>query len=206
VRLRTWLSWTLVAVACAIGCAGRSEDTVPGRGGGSSNAGHGGTGVGTGAGRGGSEAAGAGGGLGASGGNAGTSGVGASALPTCLRPAESGPCNAYFERFAFNGRTLTCEPFVYGGCGDNGNNFETAAACEATCVTEYADCDPISRDEGCPCDDARDCAFGSCSNAIYELTMDGYPECPPSPIGVCTGGGAEACSCPLAGGDAFCTP
>jgi hypothetical protein len=144
------------------------------------------------------------GGLGANGGNAGAAGT--AALPTCLLPAESGPCNAYFERFAFNGATLACEPFVYGGCGDNGNNFETVAACEAACVSQYSDCGPFSRSEGCPCDDARDCEFGSCSNAVYELTMDGYPSCPPSPIGVCTGGGAESCTCPLAGGDAFCAP
>ncbi len=185
-------SWFVVAVACTLGCAGRSEGTLPGSGGGSSIAGQGGTGVG-----------GASGGRGGSGAAGGPS---SPALPACLRPAETGPCNAYFERFAFNGATLTCEPFVYGGCGDNGNNFETAAACEATCVSQYSDCDPISRGEGCPCEDARDCAFGSCSNAVYELTMDGYPSCPPSPIGVCAGGGAESCTCPIAGGDAFCRP
>jgi hypothetical protein len=127
-------------------------------------------------------------------------------LPTCLQPAEAGTCRGYLERFAFNGATLSCEPFVYGGCGGNGNNFETAGECEATCVSQYSHCDPISRDKGCPCDDARDCAYGSCSNAIYELTSDGYPDCPPSPIGVCAGSGAESCDCPLAGGDSFCRP
>jgi hypothetical protein len=183
--------WFVVALACTLGCAGRSEGTLVGPGGGSSLAGQGGTG-------GGAASAGQGGsGLEAA--------AGSSALPTCLKAAESGPCNAAFTRFAFNGATLTCEPFVFGGCGGNGNNFETAEACEATCASEYADCDPISRGRGCPCDDARDCAFGYCSNAIYELTLDGHPNCPPSTIGVCTGG-AESCTCPLEGGDAFCAP
>jgi hypothetical protein len=205
IHFATSWSWFLVAVACTLGCAGRSEETLPGSGGASSSAGRGGSGTGgSSAGRGSSEAAGASGANGASGGTAGAPDY--SALPTCLQPAASEPCNAYFERFAFNGATLGCEPFVYGGCGSNGNNFETAAACEATCASQYSDCDPISRGEGCPCDDARDCAFGSCSNAIYELTMDGHPDCPPSPIGVCTRGGAESCTCPIAGGDAFCRP
>jgi hypothetical protein len=171
-----------------LACAGRSEFTPPGGGGNGSSAGSAGSGTG-----------------GASAGS-GTGGADQSTLPVCLRPAESGPCNAYFERFAFDPETLSCRTFVYGGCGDNGNNFQTAAECEATCVSEYAQCDPISRGAGCPCNDARDCAFGSCSNAIYELTMDGYRDCPPSPIGICTGGGAESCTCPIQGGQAFCAP
>ena len=174
-----------------LACAGRSEFTPPGGGGNGSSAGS--------AGSAGSGAAGASGG-------SGTGGADQSTLPVCLRPAESGPCNAYFERFAFDPETLSCRTFVYGGCGDNGNNFQTAAECEATCVSEYAQCDPISRGAGCPCNDARDCASGSCSNAIYELTMDGHRDCPPSPIGICTGGGAESCTCPIQGGQAFCAP
>jgi hypothetical protein len=137
-------------------------------------------------------------------GNGGTGGGGA--LPVCLQRAESGPCDAAFKRYAFNPETLKCEPFVFGGCGGNGNNFESAVDCEATCASQYFDCDPVSREKGCPCNDARDCASGSCSNAIYELTLDGYPDCPPSPIGVCTGGGAESCTCPIQGGNAFCAP
>jgi hypothetical protein len=37
------------------------------------------------------------------------------------------------ERFAFDPTTGVCQPFVYGGCGGNGNNFETADACYDAC-------------------------------------------------------------------------
>src|SRR5687767_7823349 len=115
IHFATWSSSILVAVACALGCAGRSDHTMPGRAGGSSSAGQGGSGIGAGTGGAGTGGAGAGG-AGAGGTSAGQGGSGAAgALPACLLPAESGPCNAYFERFAFNAVTLTCEPFVYGG-------------------------------------------------------------------------------------------
>ncbi|HEY6724033.1 MAG TPA: BPTI/Kunitz domain-containing protein [Polyangiaceae bacterium] len=185
-------SWLVVALVCGVGCAGRSETTSPGSDSEITTGGSGGSG--------------GSGGTAAGGTTGGSTGKAQAALPTCLMPAETGSCQAYVERWAFNPGTLECEQFVYGGCGGNDNNFATAAACEATCASQYADCNPLSRAPGCPCDAPRDCAFGYCSNAIYELTMDGFPDCPASPVGICAGGGAEACDCPLAGGPAFCAP
>lgn len=52
----------------------------------------------------------------------------------CALKDEQGPCKAIKERFFFNVDTRRCEPFEYGGCGGNANNFETLEACEETCV------------------------------------------------------------------------
>jgi hypothetical protein len=51
----------------------------------------------------------------------------------CRLPADPGPCKAAIPRWFFNRATGRCERFVYGGCGGNTNNFETAEECEATC-------------------------------------------------------------------------
>lgn len=51
----------------------------------------------------------------------------------CSLPAEAGDCLAAFPRYAFNADSGECEFFTYGGCGGNGNNFETVDECEAAC-------------------------------------------------------------------------
>ena len=60
-----------------------------------------------------------------------------------------GDCEGALERFYFEPSTQTCEPFIYGGCNGNANNFETLAECVATCApskqcvvagTEYMPC------------------------------------------------------------------
>ncbi len=52
----------------------------------------------------------------------------------CSMPADPGSCEAAMPRWAFDTHTGACEPFTYGGCEGNDNNFRTKAACEATCV------------------------------------------------------------------------
>ncbi|XP_038613348.1 WAP, Kazal, immunoglobulin, Kunitz and NTR domain-containing protein 2 [Tachyglossus aculeatus] len=51
----------------------------------------------------------------------------------CGFPALQGPCRAYSPRWAYSGRARRCRTFVYGGCGGNGNNFESREACEQVC-------------------------------------------------------------------------
>ncbi len=51
----------------------------------------------------------------------------------CALPADPGPCEAAIQRFFFDTATGQCEPFIYGGCQGNANNFETLQACQATC-------------------------------------------------------------------------
>jgi hypothetical protein len=54
----------------------------------------------------------------------------------CKLPKDSGPCYAYIRSWFHNPQTDRCEPFVYGGCMGNGNNFRTKEACEAACPAQ----------------------------------------------------------------------
>ncbi|CAG0893068.1 unnamed protein product [Cyprideis torosa] len=47
----------------------------------------------------------------------------------CQLPAKTGVCRGYFTRYHFDPKDETCKSFVYGGCGGNGNNFETKEEC-----------------------------------------------------------------------------
>ncbi|KAH3843613.1 hypothetical protein DPMN_117136, partial [Dreissena polymorpha] len=51
----------------------------------------------------------------------------------CKLPAETGPCDAVIPKYFFNTSTCTCELFIYGGCGGNGNRFETYGECMNRC-------------------------------------------------------------------------
>nr|3OFW_A Chain A, Kunitz-type proteinase inhibitor SHPI-1 [Stichodactyla helianthus] len=51
----------------------------------------------------------------------------------CSEPKKVGRCKGYFPRFYFDSETGKCTPFIYGGCGGNGNNFETLHQCRAIC-------------------------------------------------------------------------
>lgn len=51
----------------------------------------------------------------------------------CSRPRDTGPCYAAFQRWWYNKATNDCQPFIYGGCQGNENNFETRQACLQRC-------------------------------------------------------------------------
>ncbi|VUZ46682.1 unnamed protein product [Hymenolepis diminuta] len=51
----------------------------------------------------------------------------------CLLPHKTGNCRGYIQRWGFDPNSGKCVQFVYGGCGGNGNNFETLEACEQRC-------------------------------------------------------------------------
>ena len=52
----------------------------------------------------------------------------------CSFDRDPGFCMAYFPRYFHNSTSGNCEPFVYGGCQGNENNFETREDCEHTCT------------------------------------------------------------------------
>ncbi|XP_037082324.1 tissue factor pathway inhibitor-like [Pollicipes pollicipes] len=52
----------------------------------------------------------------------------------CTSAPDGGLCMAYMERYAYHPDTDSCQKFVYGGCGGNGNRYNTREECETRCA------------------------------------------------------------------------
>ncbi|XP_063777463.1 tissue factor pathway inhibitor 2 [Pseudophryne corroboree] len=59
--------------------------------------------------------------------------AGRSNMTVCLQPKVEGPCRGQLPHYYYDRYTQTCLEFLYGGCGGNGNNFESLEDCEKTC-------------------------------------------------------------------------
>jgi len=70
--------------------------------------------------------------------------------PICQLPMKTGMCKADMKRFYYDADTKTCKSFTYGGCGGNGNNFETMEECIGKCMGIIAPLDQCTG-EGCKC-------------------------------------------------------
>lgn len=55
-------------------------------------------------------------------------------LKPCFLPKDPGSCKLCVTRWYFDTKTFQCEPFVYGGCNGNENNFENHVECVQRCV------------------------------------------------------------------------
>lgn len=51
----------------------------------------------------------------------------------CFQAKKRGICEKEIKRYYFNSTSMTCQTFIYSGCGQNENNFETEQQCEQTC-------------------------------------------------------------------------
>lgn len=49
-------------------------------------------------------------------------------------PLTTGKSRVHTIRWFYNDSSATCQPFVYRGCHNNGNNFVTQRICDETCV------------------------------------------------------------------------
>ncbi|XP_076360877.1 papilin-like isoform X2 [Tachypleus tridentatus] len=56
----------------------------------------------------------------------------------CSLPQDAGFCTGNFIRYYYDTSRQGCEPFTYGGCGGNENNFKTKQLCESTCIPKPA--------------------------------------------------------------------
>ena len=86
------------------------------------------------------------------GGQAGTGAGGAGGgTPTdiCKLPMVSGPCDALFRAWWHNPATGVCEPFIYGGCQGNANNFPSLEACQKACHGGTPDMDTCEGPGSC---------------------------------------------------------
>ncbi|XP_076998609.1 protein AMBP [Tamandua tetradactyla] len=62
---------------------------------------------------------------------------------SCQLAHMEGPCLGMIKRYFYNGTSMACETFQYGGCLGNGNNFASEKECLQTCRTVAACSLPI---------------------------------------------------------------
>ncbi len=73
----------------------------------------------------------------------------ADGFTTCELSADPGPCEASENRWFYDPEEGSCQPFVYGGCEGNDNNFETAEACQEACGYEVPGLNPPENPSVC---------------------------------------------------------
>lgn len=51
----------------------------------------------------------------------------------CSSLPDTGPCDGLFSNYFYNTSSALCEPFEYGGCQGNANNYQTKQECIDSC-------------------------------------------------------------------------
>ena len=54
----------------------------------------------------------------------------------CHQDKKIGSCTSFVRKWYFNKEEQKCEEFDFGGCGANGNNFDSESTCMKKC-SEY---------------------------------------------------------------------
>ncbi|XP_066112536.1 protein AMBP [Saccopteryx bilineata] len=95
---------------------------------------------------------------------------------SCQLGYAEGPCLGIIKRYFYNGSSMACETFQYGGCLGNGNNFVSEKECLQTCRTVAACNLPI--------------VHGPCRGSIQLWAFDAIRgRCIPFTYGGCQGNG-----------------
>ncbi|CAH1791827.1 unnamed protein product, partial [Owenia fusiformis] len=68
----------------------------------------------------------------------------------CFKKQDAGDCQKFTPRWYHDAATRECSPFYYGGCGGNGNNFESFKDCDAMCSLVSPQCETLRCNLDCP--------------------------------------------------------
>ena len=52
---------------------------------------------------------------------------------TCKAASETGPCRGHYRSWFYSAKDGVCRPFIFGGCGGNGNNHKSWHECSNAC-------------------------------------------------------------------------
>lgn len=47
---------------------------------------------------------------------------------------DSGDCDDYVIKYSYDAAAQHCKAYYYGGCGGNGNRFDSELECESACT------------------------------------------------------------------------
>nr|XP_021001043.2 papilin isoform X2 [Parasteatoda tepidariorum] len=99
---------------------------------------------------------------------------------SCSGAGETGSCKAYSVAWFYDSDTETCKRFIYGGCGGNGNIYETEIECLQECKEN------LNYSKECP----ENSKFVLCGTAC-PLTCDNFRNPPTECNRICYSG----CEC-----------
>ncbi|KAE9545903.1 hypothetical protein FO519_010885, partial [Halicephalobus sp. NKZ332] len=121
----------------------------------------------------------------------------------CTGGSEPGPCTNEIQRWFYDEETQNCRQYTYSGCGGNGNNYPTEAACQRRCLPtkESGRChqglQPLRTSQGKIVNCAKtECPAGYKCSVIQQSSVC-CPDTEKSPVGsLHSGVSAEACTHP----------
>jgi len=106
----------------------------------------------------------------------------------CKQEKTVGPCRGAFPRFYYDASSGKCEPFFYGGCDGNQNNFLTQQECNAVCsaATREQDVSAAPLDAAEVCAQAKE--VGPCRGAFLRFYFNQHSgQCEQFLYGGCDG-------------------